>query len=220
MTTKKATAIILTSATDAHAKLMHFLSGGLAVVERTEPLTQDWLAVDEDRDSREACIFDVFASQQGREDHFRGDVAAALTEQADELLDEGRAAGTLGTITHYEVLSEMPARRDATPHLFTRVLFQAAQGQADAVAKLLTGAATTVEQTEPGTLRWLALRDEGQPDRFAIVDWFADEEGRAAHFGGLVAGALKDAATEAVVGGWDGVLEGVRHGSIVAGLSR
>src|SRR5258708_2982634 len=96
----------------------------------------------------------------------------------------------------------------------TFIPFKANPGKDAAVASLLSGAAALVHQTEPETLQWLALREgEGQ---FAIVDFFHDQKGRAAHFAGQVAAALKGAAPDAVQGGWgSGVVANVQNSQVL-----
>ena len=94
----------------------------------------------------------------------------------------------------------------------TLVSLRAARGKAGALAELLVAGRDIVAQTEPGTLYWVALRSESDPDEFAIFDLFADQNGRVAHFEGKVAAALKSRADELVEGGWDeGVLARVVH---------
>ena len=97
----------------------------------------------------------------------------------------------------------------------TTIPFRAVAGTEAAMAALLKGAAVLVRDTEPGTLQWLALR--GGPRDFAIVDFFADEAGRAAHFGGRVAAALKAAAPDSVEGGWDaGIVGHVENSKVLS----
>ncbi len=215
MTQRKATLLSLTASS---SELAPVLSDAASTVEQTEPGTLDWLAVDAG-DANQYAVFDVFASQAARVAHFDGAVAATLTARGDELLAANREPGTLGTVNHYDVLAEVPAR-SGTPTLFTSIELRAAPGQAEALAAFLTGGASLVAESEPGTLRWFALRHEGDAARFAIVDWFADEAGRAAHFEGRVAAALKDAAATLVDGGWEAVLAAVRHASVLSSFSR
>ena len=94
----------------------------------------------------------------------------------------------------------------------TLVSLRAARGKAGALAELLVAGRDIVAQTEPGTLYWVALRSETDPDELAIFDLFADASGRAAHFEGKVAKALQERADELVEGGWEqGVLARVVH---------
>ena len=60
-----------------------FLKGALALVEE-EPETTTWFAVR--LASSRFAIFDAFRSDAGREAHLAGPVAAALIENAPELL--------------------------------------------------------------------------------------------------------------------------------------
>jgi quinol monooxygenase YgiN len=63
--------------------LVAFLKGALPLVEE-EPQTTAWFAVR--LASSRFAIFDVFPSEAGREAHLSGPVAAALIENAPELL--------------------------------------------------------------------------------------------------------------------------------------
>ena len=215
MSQHKATLLLLNASSDALAPI---LTEAAAVVKSTEPGTLDWVAVDEGGSSY--SVFDIFESQAGREAHFAGKVATALTERADELLSASRPPGTLGQLEHYEVLSSVPAHSREVARLFTRIEFRAAAGQADALAEFLSGGAALVEKTEPGTLRWFALRSETHSDNFAIVDWFANASDRAAHFEGKVAAALKSQAGVLVEGGWSAVTDAVQHGEVLAAIAR
>lgn len=97
----------------------------------------------------------------------------------------------------------------------TYIPFRAAPAREEDVAALLRGAAALVRETEPRTLQWLALRADAS--HFAIVDFFPDAEGRAAHFAGKVAAALKDAAPRAVTGGWEeGVAANVENAEVLS----
>ena len=63
-----------------------FLKSGRALVD-DEPETIAWFAVR--LTSTTFAIFDAFASENGREAHLSGRVAAALMENAGELLAQG-----------------------------------------------------------------------------------------------------------------------------------
>jgi quinol monooxygenase YgiN len=63
--------------------LAHFLEGALPLVER-EPATTTWFALR--LGPTRFAIFDTFSDNAGREAHLAGEVAAALTERAPELL--------------------------------------------------------------------------------------------------------------------------------------
>jgi quinol monooxygenase YgiN len=83
------------------AAVASFLAGaqGLAAAE---PLTITWFAVR--FDSRTFGIFDAFESDQGREAHLKGPIAAALMQHAAELLAQPPE------IRHAEVLADkLPA---------------------------------------------------------------------------------------------------------------
>jgi len=60
-----------------------FLRAGLALVER-EPATVTWYAFRQDQAT--FGIFDTFGTEDGRQAHLSGEVAAALGQIADDLL--------------------------------------------------------------------------------------------------------------------------------------
>lgn len=65
------------------AEVAAFLAGARALAV-AEPLTTTWFAVR--FDSQTFGIFDAFESDEGREAHLKGPIAAALMQQAAELL--------------------------------------------------------------------------------------------------------------------------------------
>jgi quinol monooxygenase YgiN len=65
------------------AEVASFLAGARALAV-AEPLTTTWFAVR--FDSQTFGIFDAFESDEGREAHLKGPIAAALMQQATELL--------------------------------------------------------------------------------------------------------------------------------------
>ena len=65
------------------AEVASFLAGARALAV-AEPLTTTWFAVR--FDSQTFGIFDAFESDEGREAHLKGPIAAALMQQAAELL--------------------------------------------------------------------------------------------------------------------------------------
>jgi quinol monooxygenase YgiN len=79
------------------AEVASFLAGarGLAVAE---PLTVTWFAVR--FDSQTFGIFDAFESDEGRQAHLKGPIAAALMQHATELLAKAPE------IRHAEVLAD------------------------------------------------------------------------------------------------------------------
>lgn len=60
------------------------LRAGLEIVQRQEPFTTTWYALQFGPSS--FGIFDTFQDSNAREDHLGGNVAAALAENASELL--------------------------------------------------------------------------------------------------------------------------------------
>ncbi|MBC7901304.1 MAG: antibiotic biosynthesis monooxygenase [Saprospiraceae bacterium] len=78
------------------AEVEAFLNSGLALVNE-EPLTVTWYAIKFDDST--FGIFDTFDSDEGRDAHLNGKVAAALMANAAELLLEGPTIEKIGIIT-------------------------------------------------------------------------------------------------------------------------
>lgn len=195
--------------TDAFAE---FLTGAAPLVAQTEPGTALWFAL---QAGDTLAIFDIFEDDDARNAHFSGAVASALNENADNLVDGGWDAGVVANINNSDVLSAKAPVDLYTATTATYIRLEAAPGQAENLAALLTAAGPLVAETEPKTLFWVALQiDESN---FAIFDIFADNSGREAHFSGQVAGLLNEQASVLVAGGWnEGVVANVRNFDILA----
>ena len=99
-------------------------------------------------------------------------------------------------------------------HTASYIAMPAAEGQSEAFAEFLAGAAPIVRDTEPGTVLWFALQAN---DTLAIFDIFADEEARNAHFSGAVAAALNQNSDTLVDGGWDeGVVANINNSDVLS----
>jgi hypothetical protein len=195
--------------TDAFAE---FLAGAALLVKETEPGTELWFAL---QAGNSLAIFDIFEDENARNAHFSGVVAGALNANADTLVDGGWDAGVVANINNSDVLSAKAPVDLYSATTATYIKLEAAPGQAEKLAALLTAAGPIVADTEPKTLFWAALRiDE---NNFAIFDIFANNTGREAHFGGQVAGLLNEQASVLVAGGWDdGVVANVSNFDILA----
>ncbi|MBL4688251.1 MAG: hypothetical protein JKY37_26930 [Nannocystaceae bacterium] len=213
----KATLIPMTAQTGEETALCAFLKSGRDLVARDEPDTVYWYALQQEGSAREIAIFDLFTGQAGREAHFNGGVAAALADKAAALVQGGWDSGVVANVEHFNTLAAKLPQSKVALTKATRIALQAVPGQADALAKFLKQGCDLVIEGEPLTLVWLALQSEADDHRFAIIDLFADQEGRDTHFAGAVATALKQNAEALVVGGWsDGVLSNVAHYDVVA----
>ena len=101
----------------------------------------------------------------------------------------------------------------------TAIKIEALAGRENELASLLNQAATIVEDHEPETIEWHALRLSHST--FMIFDTFLDEAGRNAHFAGKAATALKDHAESLIVGGWEnGVIAHIENYDMISGFSR
>lgn len=92
---KKGLFVKLTAKPGKEAEVEAFLNGGLALVNE-EPLTVTWYAVKFDDST--FGIFDTFDSDEGRDAHLNGKVAAALMANAADLLLEGPTIEKIGIV--------------------------------------------------------------------------------------------------------------------------
>lgn len=97
---KKGLFVKLVARPGKEAEVETLLNSGLALVNE-EPLTVTWYAVK--FDDVTFGIFDAFESDEGRNEHLNGKVAAALMASAAELLLEGP------TIEKIDIISVKPA---------------------------------------------------------------------------------------------------------------
>jgi len=211
--THTASYIEMTAADNREADLASFLANAAPLVNDTEPGTLMWFALQGPENTM--AIFDIFEDETARDAHFSGVVANALKDNADQLVEGGWEKGVVANINHSSVLSAKAPVDLYTATTATYIRLEAASGQGDALAELLTAAGPIVSETEPETLYWVALRmDESN---FALFDIFADDSGREAHFAGQVANLLKEKSSLLVEGGWDeGVVANVTHSAILA----
>ena len=157
-----------------------FLKSALPLV-RAEPATAVWFALRFGRG--EYGIFDAFASEEGRQAHLQGQVAAALMAQAPQLLDASPDIGSVDVLA-----SKMPPETPGTlpiPDVTCGLLlsFRAKKGNEAKVEQFLRDALPLV-QDEAGTTAWFALRWPEQ--RYGIFDVFPDHGARFAHITGHV----------------------------------
>ncbi len=175
------------------AKLKPSLNSSLVPLrwlKKTEPGTELWFALQADDT---LAIFDIFVSEEARNAHFSGAVAGALNQNADTLVAGGWDAGVVANINNSNVLSVKVPVDLYSATTATYIRLEAAPGQSEQLAALLTAAGPIVAETEPKTLFWAAVQiDE---NNFAIFDIFADNSGREAHFAGQVAGLLSEQAS-------------------------
>ena len=214
MIMKEATYIPFTAQLDQNENLSNFLIEGAKLVTQTEPNTLYWYALKKTDGS--FAIVDFFPNEAGRAEHFAGQVAAALNANADSLVADGWDKGVVANIINARVLSsKVPSKDSANATQATYIELSAQAGKEEALEQLLTGAAQVIEQTEPKTLLWTALKLNN--NTFGIFDIITDETGRTDHFAGKVAAALKAQAADLVVGGWeDGVLKNIHNFEIIA----
>jgi len=214
ITMKEATYIPFEAKSGESTNLENFLAEGARLVTQTEPKTLYWYALKKINGS--FGIFDFFPNKAGRAEHFEGKVAAALNANADTLIAQGWDNGFVAHITNSSILSyKEPSQSSVNATQATYIVLSAQAGKEQDLEALLTDAAQIIEKTEPNTLLWVSLKLN--TNTFGIFDTFTNEEGRAAHFSGKVAGALKAQAEHLVLGGWEnGVLKNIHNFEVVA----
>src|SRR5690242_19608545 len=103
---KKSIAAKLVAKPGKEAEVEAFLRSGLELVN-DEPLTVTWYAIKFSENT--FGIFDTFESDEGRNAHLNGKVAAALMAKADELLAEPPHIEKVDLIA-----AKVPGRADST----------------------------------------------------------------------------------------------------------
>ena len=186
------------------------------LVTETEPGTVLWFAL-QAQDSLAIFNILVFVDEgAGAGSAYAAEVVAgALSEDANTLFDGGWDAGVVANINNSNLLSAKTPVDLYTATTATYIKLEAAPGQSEQLATLLTAAGSIVAEFEPKTLFWVALQvDE---TNFAIFGIFADNCGREAHFAGQLAGLLKELSSVLIAGGWDeGVVAKVSNFDILA----
>jgi len=176
-----------------------FIDAGYSIVVQSEPETIHWFAVKYEN-APTFAIFDTFASPAGRQAHLDGQVAAALGANAPSLLVPGSV-----NISQVDVLASKVGKGAATKtaglSVGIRVFIEAKPDKVQIVKDFLISALALVDQ-EPETLVWYAIQLP-EAHKFAIIDFFADEAGRDAHFKGEVAKALFASVDELLTGAPD-----------------
>jgi len=84
------------------AALADFLRSAASMVEKAEPKTAYWFAIQLSED--EFAIIDFFADQTGVDAHFAGEVAAALKANSEALIAGGWDNGVVANVQKFEVL--------------------------------------------------------------------------------------------------------------------
>ncbi|WP_238585898.1 putative quinol monooxygenase [Legionella nautarum] len=211
---KKATYIKLLSKPETQLDLEHFLQKGAILVRQTEPNTPLWFAL---KEQNNFAIFDVFLNEKGREQHFAGEVAAALKANAAHLVQDGWEQGVLQNVNNFDIIAtnNFSMKKVLSAKNAAYILLKAAPGKSQELEQFLKNAAEVINQTEPDTYLWLALKTDS--DTFAIFDTFPNHEALKTHFAGKVAAELQKKAGELIAEGWEkGVLAKVHDFQITA----
>ncbi len=197
---EKATYISLESKAETASKLEEFLKKGSQLVGQTEPGTPIWFGL---KENKNFAIFDFFYNEQGREQHFSGQVAHALKENASELVANGWDNGVVKNINNFDLIAinNFNKERVLSSKVANLIYFKTKPGKNNEVELFLQEAATVIDATESKTYFWVALK--ANDDTYAIFDTFPDHESQKAHFSGKVAERLKNNAEDLITDGWE-----------------
>lgn len=98
-----ATYIKLTATPGQGEALAELLTAAGQIVADTEPKTLFWVALQLDESN--FAIFDIFADDSGRADHFAGQVAGLLKEQSSGLVEGGWDEGVVSNANNFDILA-------------------------------------------------------------------------------------------------------------------
>ncbi|MGH1362864.1 MAG: hypothetical protein ACRBF0_04855 [Calditrichia bacterium] len=215
---KQSSYITLKPSAGQEDALAAFLKQGAQIVQKTEPETLLWAAL-QSFDLNHCAIFDTFPNESAREAHFAGKVAAALNENASTLIEGWWDDGVVPNIHNAKIVGSKVSAVEGNVRLATWIPLRAKEGRGQDLVDLLAIGAKVVTDTEPQTLYWFGLQiDEWE---FGIIDFFADQVGIDAHFAGAAAAALQENAEDLIVGGWrQGVLAGIQQFNVLAFMKR
>lgn len=102
-TATTATFIKLEAAPGQSVQLAALLKAAGPIVMETEPATLFWVGLQIDETT--FAIFDIFASEAGRDAHFAGQVAGLLNEKSSELVNGGWESGVVPNIKNFDILA-------------------------------------------------------------------------------------------------------------------
>jgi len=83
--------------------LAELLTAAGPIVTETEPKTLYWAALRIDEEN--FAIYDIFADDSGRVDHFAGQVAGLLKSKSTELVEGGWNDGVVANVHNYDILA-------------------------------------------------------------------------------------------------------------------
>ncbi|KAJ8507406.1 hypothetical protein ONZ45_g10227 [Pleurotus djamor] len=167
-----------------------FLKAGYELSKEEEGTIQ-WFAVEINSTVPTFAVFDSFFTEEGRQAHITGRIAAAMMAQAPTLLAKDPVVMPTTYLASKIVVPPEAIRSTLTAGLTCgiQVMLYAKPDKVNELKDFLIGALPLVE-AEPETLVWYAVEFPDKPGAFAIIDAFPSEEGRKAHLEGKVAAAL------------------------------
>lgn len=96
--------ITLTALEGKENELENLLSSAAEIIAQTEPNTLFWCALK--IANNQFAIFDTFKNNDARNAHFSGQVAGALQELAENIVEGGWEDGVLKNVTHFNVIAK------------------------------------------------------------------------------------------------------------------
>lgn len=153
-----------------------FFRAALPMIQQ-ETNTRAWFAIRFGKS--EYGIFDVFESEEAREEHLSGSVAKILTQQINTLFSEPPKIERVDILARK--LPVVPLKQPNTKAVL--LTFKAKEGHQVEVERFLTNA-EAMAMEEPDTTAWFALRMEN--NTYGIFDVFPDNGGRFKHLTGQI----------------------------------
>ena len=195
----KAMFIEIEAKSESQDEIANFLRNAVDAAEH-EPDTRDWYALR--FDAQHFALFDTFDGHLGRLKHIAGEIGRGLVVKSFTSLSG------LPDMSSSEIVAAKLPNGTTQARLALYVPIETRLGQGRDFGEMLV-AAKQMADAEPGTIAWYALRSG--PNDFAIIDFFADEEGRQAHLNGPIAAALKEQ-----VGRFLDVMPEIRQAEVLA----
>ncbi|MCW8451371.1 putative quinol monooxygenase [Legionella quinlivanii] len=103
LTAQEASYIYFKAKSGKSHELESFLKEGAKLINATEPGTYFWLALKTDNNTY--AIFDAFQDTNAQKAHFSGKVAAALQNNANELIEGGWEQGVLAHVSNFQIIT-------------------------------------------------------------------------------------------------------------------
>ncbi|WP_439881050.1 putative quinol monooxygenase [Pontibacter sp. MBLB2868] len=158
------------------AEVETFFRSALPMIQQ-EVNTIAWFAIRFGKS--EYGIFDVFETEEAREEHLQGSVAKILTQQINTLFSEPPKIQRLDVFAR-KLPTTVTPQPDTKAVLLT---FKAKEGHNQEVERFLAEA-EALARNEPDTTAWFAIKLDN--NEYGIFDVFPDNGGRFKHLTGQI----------------------------------